>query len=478
MSSNYGAKTISALKWNTISKLFVQLFNLIISVAVARILDPKDFGIMAIGLIVINYSNTLTNFGFSNALVQKDKIDDAHINSVFSIDLLVSTVLTVFTFSFSSQIATFFGIPECELMFKVLSCIYILTSLEGIPRVILRRSINFSFLSKLDIATNLSNGVIVVSLALMNFGYWSLLIGQLASLLLGTLVLLLIVPWKPRLQYDHNKMKSIFNFGIWNFFRAQIYYINKYIIQVITGKTLGVTQLGFFEKAFSLSQIPLESIGLSINSVMFSTFSRFQNNKKELNKWFLNMVTIQTILIVPLLLGLFAVSSHFIVVVLGEKWSLSVLPTKVLCIASAISVYNGGLASFNIAIGEYKQHSLRTFAGTCFLVIISLVLVRYGLVYMSMAYLLVTVFWTILSIELALRHLTLSFKEIFISVYPYLLANMGMLIVALFLSSYLCYEKNILNFVCIVCSGCFVYSVMVVLINLSKNRNPLYPIKT
>ena len=311
MDVNYGIKTISALKWNTGSKVLIQVFNVVISIIAARILDPKDFGIMAIGLIVINYSNTITNFGFNNALVQKDNIENSHINSVFSIDLTISVILTFFTFFFALQIATFFNIPECALMFKVLASIYILTTLEGIPRVILRRSIDFSIISKVDIAGNLCNGVLVVVLALMNYGYWSLLIGKLASMSLVAIVLFIKVDWIPKFQYDHSKMKAIYHFGVWNFFRAQIYYINKYIIQVVIGKMLGVVQLGFFEKAFGFSQTPLNSIGLSINSVMFSTFSRYQNDQNELNRWFLNMVIIQTILIMPLLLGLFAVASHF-----------------------------------------------------------------------------------------------------------------------------------------------------------------------
>ena len=85
---------------------------------------------------------------------------------------------------------------------------------------------------------------------------------------------------------------------------------------------------------------------------------------------------------------------------------------KILCIAGAISVYNGGLASFNIAIGKYKQHTLRTFAGSCVLILSSLFLVRYGLLYVCILFLLVNVLWTFLSIDLARRHLTLTLKKI------------------------------------------------------------------
>jgi teichuronic acid exporter len=479
MNKNYGVKIISALRWSVLSKILIQFYNFVTSIIAARILDPEDYGIMAIGLIIINYSNTITNFGFNNALVQKDKIDSSQINSVFSIDFSISIILAIIIFVFSSQIAVFFNIPECDLMFKVLPIIYILTTFEGIPRVLLRRSIDFPAISKIDIGGNVCNGIIVISLALMGKGYWSLLIGKISSMSLVTFLLLIRAKWRPTLSYDHKKMKPIFHFGMWNFFRAQIYYINKYVIQVITGKALGVTQLGYFEKAFGLSQMPLESVGITINSVMFSTFSRYQSNEEELNRWFINMIIIQTILIMPLLLGLHAIASHFIIVVLGSKWSVSILPMKMLCLASALSVYNGGLASFNIAIGRYREHTLRTFTGSCLLIIITLLVVRFGLFYICLSYLFVTAVWTILSINLAWRHLSLSFKQIFAAISPYLFANFVMFTSVLLLSSYQFNERNLQNLIALVCAGFLIYSIIVILINITlKNRSAFYPIKT
>lgn len=477
MGSDYGEKTKRALKWNTSSRLFIQLYNLVVSVVAARILAPKDFGIMTMGLVVINYANTITNFGFNNALVQKDNLDDSHINSVFTIDFCISILLTGITFFGSLQIASFFNIPEHDMMFKVLSVFYLLTTFDGIPRIILRRSIDYTMISKIDMMGNVFNGIIVVTFALLKYDYWALLLGKIGSQALVTIFLLVKVNWKPKLQYNHQKMKAIYNFGIWNFFRSQIYYVNKYIIQVVTGKMLGAVQLGFFDKAFGFSQIPLDSIGLSINSVMFSTFSRYQKDINELNRWFLNMITLQTILIMPLLLGMYAVAAHFIIVVLGAKWSASVLPMKILCIASALSLYNGGLASLNIGIGHYKQHTIRTVIGSCLLILLALLAVRYGLIYLCIAYLLVSIVWTILSLDLALRHLTITVKEIIVSVFPYLFANFIMLAFVLFLSSNVLVEKNVINLIFITVSGSLLYSILTVLINLSKNRKLLYPIK-
>ena len=477
MPSDYSRKTVSALKWNTVGRLLVQVFNFASSIIAARILDPRDFGIMAVGLIIINYSNIITNFGFNNALVQKDKIDESHINSVFSFDLTVSVLLATATFLLSAKIAAFFNIPDCQLMFKVLSVLYILTTFEGIPRVILVRSINFSVTAKIDVAGNIANGILVITLALLNYGYWALVMGRVGSLCLTTSLLLLKGRWRPRVLYNHEKMKTIFSFGIWNFFRAQIYYINKYSMQMVIGKTLGPVPLGFFEKAFATSQIPLESVGASINSVMFSTFSRYQNDKKELARWFLNMITLQTILIMPLIIGLLAVSSHFVIAVLGEKWSLSIMPMKILCIAAVFSLYNGGIASLNIGTGKYKEHTIRIFAGSILLIVLSLFVVRYGLVHISFAYLAVSVLWCFLVFELALQHLDLSFRDILSTIIPYVCANVFMFTVVSFLSTGIFFEKSLLNMFFLILSGCTVYSISVVLINLYKKRHMLYPIK-
>ena len=479
MKTDYHKRTVHALKWNTISRLLVQLFNFASSVIAARILEPRDFGIMAVGMIVVNYTNVLTNFGFNNALVQKEKIDESHINSVFCFDLTISIFLTVITFSFSSQLADFFNIPECQSIFKVLSILYVLTTFEGIPRVILVRSINFDSTAKIDLAGNISNGILVILLALLGFGYWALIMGRIGALCLTTSILLIRVRvrWHPKLNYNHHKMKTIFNFGIWNFFRAQIYYINKYVVQMVIGKSLGAVQLGFFEKAFTTSQIPLESIGASVNSVMFSAFSRFQKDTVERTKWFLNMITLQTILIMPLIAGLFAISSHFVIVVLGEKWSPAIPPLKVLCLAAGFSLYNGGIASLNIGIGKYKQHTLRVFSGSVLLIVLSLIAVRYSLVHVSAAYLAVCIFWIFLLFGLALRHVNISCQDVVFAIGPYLCANFFMCGVVSFFSRKILFEYNLRNLFFLILIGGLLYSSMVILINLHKKRNAFYPIK-
>lgn len=205
-----GSKTKSSLIWNTSLKIIYQVFRFGISIIIARMLDPKDFGIMGIATMIVFYANSITNFGFNRALIHKEKINESHINTIFTIDIAISLFLTLATVLFSSRIADFFKTPELTHVILSLSCVFLLTSFYYIPVTILKRRLDFKKVAIIELYRGVVQSCLTLILALLGLKYWALVIGLLASQISGLFYVFSKVEWRPRIRYDHGALKEIF----------------------------------------------------------------------------------------------------------------------------------------------------------------------------------------------------------------------------------------------------------------------------
>ncbi len=156
--------------------------------------------------------------------------------------------------------------------------------------------------------------------------------------------------------------------------------------KLLSGSIWGPIPLGLFEKAISLSSIPKEKIAVQINSVMFSSFSRLQKDKELLGNWFLKIAMVESATILPILSGLYAISPHFVIVLLGEKWSLCVIPLEILSLAAIFQIFNGLVASLNVGVGDYKNHTLCSIVMTILFVVLCVLARHQGIVAICWVY--------------------------------------------------------------------------------------------
>jgi PST family polysaccharide transporter len=470
-------RTRSSLKWNTSLKILSQVFRFVTTILLARLLDPVDFGILAIGHMVINYTNSLSDFGFLNALVQKKDLKQIHINSVFTLNLAISFLLFICIAAASSTIGLFFNSVESGRVLLFMSSLFILRTFKDVYKALLRRQVLFKAIAGIELFESFAGSILAVTLAYFQFRYWSLVCSTITATLFSSILFAFQVKDKPRIQYEHKAMKAIYGFGFWNFFRAQLFFINQYVTQLIVGKLFGPVSLGFFEKAHQLASTPRESIAMQINSVMFSSFSRLQNDTKLLREWFLKIILMETILVVPILCGLIAVADHFIIVVLGAKWAQSIVPLQILSIGVIFQILNGLLASLNVGTGQYRQQALREFPGTLLFLVLCIPLVKTGISGIACAYSISMVFIGILTFQLAKRSLTLNFAELIKPVAPYLLVNILMILLVQYLFHTALHDFTITNFILLVSSGALFYVGATAGVNLLLKRHIMFPLR-
>ncbi|MDR4503178.1 MAG: lipopolysaccharide biosynthesis protein [Candidatus Scalindua sp.] len=455
---NIAHKTKSSLIWSTALRIGYQIIRFAVSIIIARLLEPKDFGIMGIATMIVFYANTITNFGFNNALIQKKDINDEHVNSVFTIDVIVSIILFAVTILLSHRIAVFFHIPELEEVLWAVSPIFIITSFFQMPMTLMKRHVNFKITSITEFLQGIIQSFLTLALAFWGFKYWSLVIGLVVSYTVSTLFILLVVKWKPKIKYSNIAVKSIFNFGMYNLLRAQLFYINSFADKFIIGKFLGPTFLGFYEKAYSTAEIQRNCIGMPINAVMFSSFSRIQSVKDDqIKKYFKKALSIILLISIPFNVVLFLLGAHFVSVLLGSKWELMIRSLKIFSVAFVFVPVNGLLASLNIGIGNYKRQTINECICSVFLIIVCLLIVQNGIEYVAFGFLFASFLQFILAIRLAKESLKLRGKDVLESLRPAILGSVFMAIMIILSEKWFFYKINAVNFILLLAIGCFSY---------------------
>ncbi len=453
--------TRKQLYWNTLLRIPTQIVAFVLSIIIARILMPKDFGIMGITMMFVGYANLLTNFGFNEAVIQKSIKDRETLNSIFTFDISVSIVLASIFFFASPYIAEYFNTPECENAIKVMSSVFIISSFTALPYAILKRDMNFKLVSIFEVSQTLLMSLTTLVLALGNYGYWSLVYGQLIPLLVIAILLWVNIGWLPKTYYKHNYIKGILHFGIWNFFKSQIIFISQHVDKFIVGRWFGASSFGFYDKAMTTSEMPYNTLIMNINSVMYSSFCKLRNDKEKLQKNFKKSLTIISYVGLPIYFGMLTIAPYFVNSLLGEKWNAMIIPFQIIIVGFILKIYSGLIASLNIAIGKYKELTINLFFAFIIFTVTCFLLLEYNIIGIAIGYLIFCIVQFILWMRIALKNVEMYWGSAFMTILPCVIPSLIMFatietIANLFLTKY-----SFINMLYLIIIGFIVYSIYI-----------------
>lgn len=467
LTENIGEKTRIGIYWRLLSKASYEILRFGISIIVARILDPRDFGIIAIASIIIYYANTITNLGFNQALVQRQKINDEHINSVFTLDLVISALLTFILFFSASAIARFFNAPESKSVIRVLSLVFVLTTFHDMPYTLFRRNIDFKLISLVDFIRGCFSSALALLLAILGFKYWALVWGQLIPLFGATAYLLYKVEWIPKITYNHGLLKGIYSFGFWNFLRAQVVCFANSIDRIIIGRVLSPVALGFYDKSATFCEMPLQSISSNVNTVLYSSFSRGQMSKEYIRQLLKKGILIISLINFPIYAGIYAIAPYFVIVLLGEKWRPMIIPLQIFALSGFFASFSGLFASLNIALGSYRPHTIRLIIATILYFISILLLVQIGIEGVALGMLGYRALFLGLSFALVKKISCLGWSSLASCIFPAFLCSLSMLVIVKICSFVYFVEYSLLNLFSLVMIGFVCYVIFMFIYPLS-----------
>ena len=336
INSTLKQKTIKGISWNLIDRFGNQFIKLIISVILARLLTPEDFGLIGIIMITFALSQVFITGGFGEAFIQKKEVTDLDACTVFYTNVFVSIMIYGILWIASPFIAKFYSQSELLLLIRVMGLILNINAFNVIPIAQLTRAVNFKRNTMINLASLLASGIVGISAAYYGYGVWSLVIQQMTNRSLVTLGLWVTSKWKLTAQYSIKSLKNMFSFGIW-ILCSQILktiFDNIYILTI--GKLFPISHLGYYTQAKRFQQLSSTQISGAVGAVVFPIFSQLQDDKEKLRNSVSKVLTYTMFLIMPLLVTLMIVAKSFVIVILTEKWIPIIQYLQLLCIVGIL----------------------------------------------------------------------------------------------------------------------------------------------
>lgn len=353
MSSSLKTKTINGLIWSFIDNFSVQISQFIVGIILARLLDPKDFGLIGMMVIFITISQWFISSGFGQALIRKKNCTQRDYSTIFFFNILVGILVYGILFFSSPFISRFFNEPRLNVLIKVFGISLIIISFTIIQQTQLTKRLDFKLQTKISIISSLVSGLIAIYLAYSGFGVWSLVYKSLIEYGLRLILLWYYNSWFPSLVFDIKSFKELFGFGSKLLLRGLTYSIFNNIYYIIIGKYFTAAQLGFYTRAEQFNRLPSSNINKVVNKVSYPVLSELQDDDIALKSAYKKIYTSLVFITSISMLVLSAIAEPLIIVTVGEKWRPAIEILQPLCFVGLLYP----LADFNLTILKVKGMS-------------------------------------------------------------------------------------------------------------------------
>ena len=329
---------MQAVKWAYTANWGERAFSALFSFILAAILGPKDFGTVAIALIYIQFLQLFLDQGFIAALIQKEDLALQHLNTVFWIDMALSTALVGASILFGGWWAARNHAPEATSIISVLSLCIPIEGLAIVQAAILKREMDFKSLSIRSNVAVLVSGIVGLGSALLGFRVWALVIQQITRDGVALLLLWKLSHWRPSFEFSWRHLKDLTNFSLSNFVAQLGIFVDMQLASVLLGLFFGPVTVGLFRLADRLVSSVVAMATTSIQAVSLPEFCRNQNNSTGLRQSALSCIRLSALVTLPALSGLAAVSQS-LMAMLGTKWIPATGALQVLCLTGMAMIF-------------------------------------------------------------------------------------------------------------------------------------------
>ncbi len=341
------AKVLTSVRWMATGQVATQAGRFAVSVALARLLAPSEFGLMAMAAVITTVASLFPTLGTAQAIVQRRELSERLLRSLATVGLVTGFTLSAILAAGSWSMAnTLFAEPRVATIVAVLGIQFAIQSFAVVPESLLLRHMQLSRLVMIDVAQLVVGSSIALGLALNGWGVWALVTGNLVATLARTVAVCFIAPWRLAFGFDLNELRGVAGFSASVVATNLVNYIARFTDRLAIGRLLGVTSLGFYDYACRLYWYPLEAITPVLLGVMFPAFSQIQDDDAKLGRAFLRSNGLIAFVVAPIMIGLAAVADPFIPVLLGERWRPLVPLVEILApagILAALGVTTGHL---------------------------------------------------------------------------------------------------------------------------------------
>lgn len=328
-------KIVSNFLWRFLERSGAQGVTFIVSIILARILDPTVYGTIALVTVFTTILQVFVDSGMGSALIQKKNADDLDFSSVFYFNIVVCILLYVIMFVIAPVVARFYKMPELTSVMRVLCLTIIISGVKNIQQAYVSRNMLFKRFFFATLGGTISSAVLGIWMAYCGFGVWALVFQNLLNMTLDTLILWITVKWRPKLFFSFERLKNLFSYG-WKLLVAAILdtgYNN--LRQLIIGKLYSPESLAQYNRGNQFPNLIVSNINSSIDSVLLPTMASEQDSKDRVRAMTRQSIRISTYLMMPMMVGLAVCAESIVSLILTDKWLPCVPFLRIFCFTYA-----------------------------------------------------------------------------------------------------------------------------------------------
>lgn len=322
----------SGVRWVGIGQVGNRLLSMASTIVLARLLMPEDFGVIALARLVLGFILLLSAWGIDAAVIVEEKRPKQIANVAFWINFGIMLVLGTIVIGISPWVQKFYATPLLQPILIWMGIGLIFQSFELVPRTLLNRELNYKYLTIINLSVEIITNLMVILLAFLGCGVWSLVIPQIIASPLRAVPFWLKTKWSPSLYIERADFKRVLSFGKSILGAELVRYLNTNTDNFLIGKLLSKAKLGYYSFAFNLANWPVENIVKVINTVSLPALSKVQANLTELRRFFLRMTEMVSLVTLPIFGVLVGITYEFVVVIYGAKWIPAVRPLQIIVI--------------------------------------------------------------------------------------------------------------------------------------------------
>lgn len=325
-------KTVKGVGWSFADNILCHGIAFFVSLVLARLLTPEDYGLLAYITILISISNSLVNSGFSSALIRKNDVKEEDYNTTFITNLVVSVFLVILLYVTAPTIANFFERTELIQLIRLMSWIIVINALSLVQQTRLRKILDFKTQTKASLISSLISGFVGIGMAFCGCGVWSLVGQQLSRQILYAATLWLLTKWCPHLQFSLVSFRYLFGFGWKLLISGLINTIWNEIYQVVIGKCYSPSTLGQYTRATQFSNMFSSNLSQVVQKVSYPVLSEIQSDKCRLKSGYQRIIKVTMLVSFIVMFGLAVIAKPMVLVLIGEQWLPCVPFLQIICL--------------------------------------------------------------------------------------------------------------------------------------------------
>ena len=334
-SDNGNSKFVSNFLWRFLERCGAQGVTLIVSIVLARLLDPNVYGTVALVTVFTTIMQIFVDSGMGNALIQKKDADDLDFSSVFYFNMLMCSALYLIMFFAAPFIAAFYKMPELTAVVRVLSLILIVSGVKNVQQAYVSRHLMFKKFFFATLGGTVGAAVVGILMAYCGFGVWALVAQMLFNAVVDTVILWITVKWRPKKMFSLSRLKSLFSFGWKLLVSALIDTVYNNVRQLIIGKVYTKSDLAYYNNGKKYPEYLVNNINSAIDSVLLPTMSNEQNNPERVKSMTRRAIKTAIFIIMPLMIGFAVCARPIVSLILTDKWLPAVPFVQIFCISFA-----------------------------------------------------------------------------------------------------------------------------------------------